>query len=227
MKKLLIAVISLLVFLSGQPDVFGASQISILAPDEDSFIGQDQLLVIGTVKGNPAASRIDVSDNGRSIGTIPVNGGTFVLRIHMDEGLHEIVFSIPGGEARTLKVFVGKQEGYRYHIRTDTDSCGDCHREASQHKYGIGPMQAEICLKCHEPMGTSEYVHGPVAAGSCTPCHDPHGSRHDKFLLAAGKELCLTCHDQNLSKKHVEERQNAQCIKCHDPHGSNKKYHLR
>ena len=48
-----------------------------------------------------------------------------------------------------------------------------------------------------------------------------------KFLVAVGKELCLVCHSQNLSMRHIEERQNADCVKCHDPHSSAKEYHLR
>jgi predicted CXXCH cytochrome family protein len=227
MNKFFFAFIASVVIFSADPDVFSASKIHLLAPAEESFIGMDQILIIGRVPDGVKADRVDISDNGKFTESAVIREGTFVLRAGLGEGLHEIVLSIPEGEAKSLKIFVGRQEGYRYHIETGIDSCGDCHAEASRHRYRIGPMQADICSKCHEPIGTSEYVHGPVAAGSCTPCHDPHGSKHEKFLVATGKDLCLTCHDQNLSKNHVEKRQNAQCIKCHSPHSSSRNYHLR
>jgi predicted CXXCH cytochrome family protein len=227
MKKVFLAFIASVAYLFLNPDAPCASQVLLLAPAEESFIGTDQILFIGKLTDGENADRVDFSDNGKIAGSATIQEGTFVFSTTLVEGLHEIVLSIPGGEAKTVKVFVGKQEGYRYHIRTNNDSCDDCHDEASRHLYRIGPMQADICSKCHEPVGSSKYVHGPVAAGSCTPCHDPHGSKHGKFLLAEGKELCLTCHDQEYSKNHIEDRLNAQCIKCHNPHGSSKSYHLR
>ena len=227
MKKILYAFIASVIVLSADPDLSHASDIRLLAPAEESFIGMDQILVIGKLTGDASSERVDVSDNGKKIGPAPVREGTFVFRSRFVEGLHELVFSIPGGEAKTAKIFVGKQEGYRYHMDTTGDSCGDCHVEASRHRYSIGSMQAKICSNCHEPVDKAQYVHGPVAAGSCTPCHDPHGSKHRSFLVATGKDLCLRCHDQSLSKNHVEERRNAQCIKCHNPHSSSRNYHLR
>lgn len=227
MKKILFTIIASAALLSAGPDVSCGSRILILAPADESFIGMEQLLVIGKVSDGVNAGMVEVSDNKKTIGAIPIRGEAFVLKTHLAEGLHEIVFSVPDGETRTLRIFIGKQKGYRYHIKTDAASCSACHVEASKGRYRIGPMQAEICSKCHEPVGNSEFVHGPVAAGTCTPCHDPHGSRHENFLVATGKELCLTCHDQNFSKKHVEKKEDAQCIKCHDPHGSSKDYLLR
>jgi len=227
MKRIFVALIVPAVLLSNSLPVLSSPGIHLLAPAEESFVGMEPILIIGQVEGANYPQKVQILDNGNIIGSVLIRGGTFTYRARLAEGRHEIVFKVPGLETKTVKIFVGRQEGYRYHIETTSDSCGDCHAEASRHLFSVGHMQEEICSKCHDPMGSSEYVHGPVAAGSCTPCHDPHGSRYEKFLVATGKELCLFCHSQNLSKKHVEERQNAQCVKCHDPHSSARNYHLR
>jgi len=204
-----------------------AARFQILAPAEESFIGMKQVLIIGKVIGDSAAGKVDVSGNGRNLGSAPVQNGSFTFLAKLDEGRHEITLAAAGVQTRTIKIFVGKQKGYRYHIETDLKDCVNCHPGAGRHEFRVGPMQAQLCDQCHDPVGTGKFVHGPVAAGSCTPCHDPHGSSYDNFLVAVGKELCLICHSQNLSRKHIEERRNADCLKCHNPHSSEKEYHLR
>ncbi len=190
-------------------------------------MGQEEILIIGSVEGAENGTVVQIRDNGNALGATPLKGSTFTYRAKLPEGRHEILFSLSGVGSRTIKVFVGRQEGYRYHIARDGSTCGTCHPEASQDRFEVGHMQADMCSQCHDSLRESRYVHGPVAAGSCTPCHDPHGSRYPKFLVSMGKELCLNCHSQNLSMKHVGERENANCVKCHDPHGSDKDYHLR
>jgi len=205
-----------------------AAEFKVLAPAEEAFIGTGQLLIIGKVSGYNEAKMVEISDNGKTLGFVPLQKGTFNFRSAFADGRHEITLSAPGVERKAIKIFVGKQKGYRYHIETDMDYCTNCHAGAADYVFEVQTIQVEICKQCHDdPMGAKEIVHGPVAAGSCTPCHDPHGSRYDKFLVAVGKELCLVCHSQNLSKRHIEERQNADCVKCHDPHSSVKEYHLR
>jgi predicted CXXCH cytochrome family protein len=177
--------------------------------------------------GPGAAKMVEISSNGKTLGFAPLQNGNFIFKTALADGRHEITLAAPGIERRTIRVFVGKQKGYRYHIEPDIGSCGSCHPRAGDHVFKVPSMQGGLCNQCHDPMGTREFVHGPVAAGSCSPCHDPHGSRYEKFLVSMGKELCLGCHSQNLSKKHIEERQNADCVRCHDPHSSDKEYHLR
>ncbi|HDL53461.1 MAG TPA: hypothetical protein ENH32_05755, partial [Proteobacteria bacterium] len=150
----------------------------------------------------------------------------FVNSLNLAKGRHELTLAAPGIERLKLKIFIGKQEGYRYHIETDVSSCDTCHPGAAKGDYSIAGNDEALCSDCHDPIKKGKFVHGPVAAGSCTSCHDPHGSRNKYFLRATGKELCLSCHDQNLSQKHIEERRNAVCTKCHDPHSSDRKYHL-
>lgn len=226
MNKILTVLIFPIVLLSSVPAVSSPPQIRLMAPAEESFLGTEGMLIIGQVEDGRTSGLVEVLDNGKTLGSANVLNGIFTYRVKLPEGRHEIAFSIPGVETKILKVFVGRQEGYRYHIKTEGESCGDCHNEASHHRYSVSSVQEDMCSQCHDTMGTGEYVHGPVAAGSCTPCHDPHGSRYPKFLVATGRELCLVCHSQSLSKKHTEERQNAQCVKCHDPHSSEKNYYL-
>ncbi len=207
--------------------VLAAAEIRILAPAEESFIGMEEVLIIGKVNGFTEAKMVEITGNGKTLGFAPLQKNTFVFRTKLGEGRHEIVLAAPGVDRKTVKVFVGKQKGYRYHIETDEGSCSECHPGAGKHDYSVSSMQEKICSKCHDAKGTKEFVHGPVAAGSCSPCHDPHGSRFAYFQVATGKDLCLVCHSQNLSKKHIEERQNSDCVKCQDPHSSDKNYHLR
>jgi predicted CXXCH cytochrome family protein len=204
-----------------------AAEFKVLAPAEEAFIGTGEILIIGRVSGFNEAKMVEISDNGKTLGFVPLQKGTFNFRSVFSDGRHEIALAAPGVERKAIKIFVGKQKGYRYHIETNMEYCTNCHSGAAAYVFNVQTQQGEICIQCHDPLGLKDIIHGPVAAGSCTPCHDPHGSKYDKFLVAVGKELCLVCHSQNLSKRHIEERQNADCVKCHDPHSSAKEYHLR
>ena len=226
MRRIVPTIVIFAAFLMSASAYAGA-QFQVLAPAEESFIGMDQVLIIGKVNGFNEAKMVEISSNGKTVGFAPLKNGNFTFKTVLTDGRHEITLSAPDIERKTIKIFVGKQKGYRYHIEPEMDYCSNCHDKASANNFEVQPMQGELCEECHDPMGKKEFVHGPVAASSCTPCHDPHGSRHDRFLVAVGKELCLVCHSQNLSKRHIEERQNADCVKCHDPHSSAKEYHLR
>jgi predicted CXXCH cytochrome family protein len=227
MRKILCLAIVLITVLAASTLAFAAAEFKVLAPAEEAFISTGEILIIGKVIGFNEAKMVEISDSGKTLGFVPLRKGTFSYRSVFADGRHEITLAAPGVERKAIKIFVGKQKGYRYHIETDLEYCSNCHSGAADHVFDVEAVQSEICEQCHDPMGAKDIVHGPVAAGSCSPCHDPHGSRYDKFLVAVGKELCLVCHSQNLSKRHIEERQNADCVKCHDPHSSAKEYHLR
>lgn len=227
MRKILCLAIVPITVLAASTWSFAAAQFHVLAPAEESFIGMDQVLIIGEVTGFNEAKMVEISSNGKTLGFAPLQNGSFTFKTKLADGRHEITLAAPGVDRKSIRVFIGKQEGYKYHTELDMKYCNNCHEKAAASNYSVKPMQAELCRQCHDPVGTMEIVHGPVAASSCTPCHDPHGSRYDKFLVSIGKELCLACHSQNLSRKHIEERKNADCVKCHDPHSSAKEYHLR
>ena len=226
MRKLVMTAIVFVTFLTSST-AFAAARFQVLAPAEESFIGMDKVLIIGKVEGFNEAKMVEISSNGKTMGFAPLLNGSFIFKAVLTDGRHEITLAAPGIDRKTIKIFVGKQKGYRYHIEPDMEYCDNCHPKASANVFKVQTMQGDLCKECHDPVGTKEIVHGPVAASSCTPCHDPHGSRYGNFLVAVGKELCLVCHSQNLSKRHIEERQNADCVKCHDPHSSAKEYHLR
>jgi predicted CXXCH cytochrome family protein len=226
MRKIVSAILVLSAFLTFATGALATAQFQVLAPAEESFIGMDQILIIGKVDGFNEAKMVEISSNGKAMGFAPLQNGSFTFKTKLADGRHEITLAAPGVDRRTIKIFVGKQKGYRYHIEPDMGYCVNCHSKAGTNVFKVQPMQGDLCKECHDPVGLKEFVHGPVAASSCTPCHDPHGSRYDKFLVAVGKELCLVCHSQNLSKRHIEERQNSDCMKCHDPHSSDKEYHL-
>lgn len=225
MRKIVLTTLTLATLMFSAT-ALAAAQFQVLAPAEESFVGMDQVLIIGKVNGSSGAKKVQISGNGKTMGFAPLKNGSFVYKAGLSEGRHEITLAAPGVDSRTIRIFVGKQKGYTYHIEPVLESCGNCHAKAGNYIFKVDPMQDGLCEECHDPVGTGEYVHGPVAAGSCTPCHDPHGSSYDKFLVSLGKELCLGCHSQNLSKKHIEERKNADCGKCHNPHSSAKEYHL-
>ena len=228
MKKILIFLMAAAVCLSTAAVSSSSPRIRILAPADESFMGLEEIIIIGSIEEGASNGKVvQISDNGRVLGAAPLRGSTFTFPAKLAEGRHEVAFSLSGAEPESIKLFVGRQGNYRYHMAREDSSCPTCHSEAGQNRFSVGHQQADICSQCHDPIGNSDYIHGPVAAGSCTPCHDPHGSRYGKFLVAAGKELCLVCHSQNLSMKHVGERKNADCVKCHDPHGSTRNYHLR
>lgn len=206
---------------------YATAEFRILAPAEESFIRTSEILIIGEVTGDSEAMRVEVSDNGKIVDYAPLHGKVFASSFGVVDGRHEITLAARDVQVKTIKIFVGKQEGYRYHVKPDKNSCTDCHLRTNNPGFKVQSMQNEVCGQCHDAVDRKKFVHGPVAGGSCTPCHDPHGSGHDSFLVAVGRELCLTCHSQNFSKMHVEDRKNADCLKCHDPHSSGKEYQLR
>ena len=221
------AFIAVIVLLFTAQTVLSAPRIRLLAPAEESTLGQEGAFIIGKVEDIENVKMVRISDNGKTAGFAPLRGNAFTYSVKLAEGRHEIIFTVPGVEAKAIKIFVDGKRGYRYHIEQNITSCGNCHAEASRHRFSVSPVQGDMCDQCHDPVGTGEYVHGPVAAGSCTPCHDPHGSSYRKFLVASGMELCFLCHSRYLSKKHTEQTQDAPCEQCHDPHSSSKNYYLR
>jgi len=203
------------------------AKFSLLTPSEDAFLSSSsEIYLIAKVEGFHRAKMVEIFDNGKTIYFAPLTKSVLFHRFRLPEGRHELILAAPGVKRQNLKIFMGKQEGYRYHIEKGSDSCSTCHPDASQSVYKVSPTHSDLCEQCHDPVNTGEFIHGPVAAGSCIPCHDPHGSKNDYFLIANGKDLCLNCHSQNLSKEHIDNRRNADCTKCHDPHSSAKNYHL-
>jgi predicted CXXCH cytochrome family protein len=205
-----------------------AAEFILLAPAEESFLGQGEVQIIGKVDGSVDAKMVEIFDNGKTLGFAPLRRGSFTFKTKLSDGKHDLVLAAPGVKRLTIKALVGKQEGYAYHIDiSEADPCIGCHAQARAGEYRMSNNHADKCYECHDNKTGPEFVHGPVNAGSCTPCHDPHGSRYDTFLRAGARTVCLYCHSHNMSKAHIEERRNRECTSCHDPHSSAKEFHLK
>ncbi len=221
-----LAALTALLLSAGSVMGAGAS-FKLMAPADEAFVSSSSVLIIAKVEGNTSASRAEIMDNRKTLGFAPLKENTLVYIANLSPGRHEIVLAAPGVRRRSIRVFVGQQDDYSYHVENSLEYCGSCHKSASRGGYERIIFQRELCAECHDPVDAGKIVHGPVAAGACTPCHDPHGSRNRLFLVAVGRDLCLNCHSQNLSKNHIEKRRNDSCIKCHNPHSSEKNYLLR
>ena len=85
-------------------------------------------------------------------------------------------------------------------------------------------MQTNTCVKCHEETRPLVVMPDPHRVGGpgnfqCTTCHDAHG----RVMETTRKELCLVCHDKDLSSKwHTATHNQAglNCTDCHNPHPS-------
>jgi len=62
-------------------------------------------------------------------------------------------------------------------------------------------------------------------------CHNAHSSDVPKLLVAEGRELCITCHDQTATAlktaKSVHKPMEGNCQQCHEVHASNFKNQLK
>lgn len=123
-------------------------------------------------------------------------------------------------------------------------SCLSCHDNGSSPGYPVKKPDTEVCYECHveqkNKWTTKPYVHGPVNIGKCTICHSPHASNYPFNLYKSAWDLCVNCHSENGSGKHVlgdsfsteghptRDRQDPvrigkelTCSSCHNPHASN------
>jgi predicted CXXCH cytochrome family protein len=197
------------------------AELRVLAPPDGAVVAVGKVPLIGVGAG----AKIEVTHNGRKVAGIGQTGNAFTGVLVLAEGKNVLTFRA-GDLLREVTVFFkpGAKEGvFTYHDPVAEGSCKECHPQ------GVGrtaAVEAKLCRSCHDPKDGAPYVHGPIGAGQCTICHDPHGSARKAFLVAGTRELCVSCHDQDRSKEHIERAKNRACPECHDPHGSGKKYLL-
>lgn len=139
------------------------------------------------------------------------------------------------------------------------DMCYMCHDDKNRLMHVHSPVAEGDCSVCHDPHSskykslikddfsdnacvdchfieteTAMTVHGPVMEGNCQDCHNPHQSDHKYNIKKESKEMCLSCHDQeikignrviesvadNLERKQVihEPIKSGDCTTCHTPH---------
>lgn len=122
-------------------------------------------------------------------------------------------------------------------------SCLSCHDPVTEPKYSVRKPDTKSCYSCHkeqkEERLSKKYLHGPVNTGMCTICHNPHASEDPFFLVKSTWDLCVSCHIDKGSGKHIVKnfsgknfhptrgilnplRKNREltCASCHDPHAS-------
>ncbi len=110
-----------------------------------------------------------------------------------------------------------------------------------------------VCFKCHDRiesiMQKNRSNHGPTNSGRCNICHNPHSSPNQFFLEKPIWNLCVTCHAEKATGKHVissfvysrnkgghptkgrpdpsRPGRELVCSSCHNPHGSQGVFLLR
>jgi predicted CXXCH cytochrome family protein len=124
--------------------------------------------------------------------------------------------------------------------------CVSCHTFSDKNRYAIAKPLKNLCVTCHEEVMKSweamKYVHGPTATGDCAICHNPHSSDEKFFLRKKTNVLCIGCHEEKATGKHViasfvfgnthpvsgsrnpmKPDRAFSCASCHSPHASNTK----
>jgi len=122
--------------------------------------------------------------------------------------------------------------------------CISCHKISDKTKYEIVKPLKKLCFSCHEevvkPWEDMKYIHGPTATGDCSICHNPHSSNEKFFLRKKTNVLCIGCHEEKATGKHViasyvfgnthpvsggsnpmKPDRSFSCASCHSPHAAN------
>ena len=122
-------------------------------------------------------------------------------------------------------------------------SCLSCHDPQAEPKYFIKYPDPELCYKCHveqkQKRSTKKNFHAPFATNKCGICHNPHASESPYSLVEPTWLLCLTCHTEKGSGRHIVARyvssnrhpthgvpdplrkgRELTCASCHNPHAS-------
>ncbi len=122
-------------------------------------------------------------------------------------------------------------------------SCLSCHEPGSEPRYSVGKPDSTVCYGCHVEQKNKwlsmKYHHGPVTIGKCTICHSPHASENPFNLFRSTWELCVNCHLEKGTGKHVLADSSSSeghptrnrkdpvrtgkeltCASCHNPHAS-------
>jgi len=122
-------------------------------------------------------------------------------------------------------------------------SCLSCHNPDVEPKYFINNPNEEVCFDCHgnqeKTWSNKKYFHAPFATGKCAICHNSHASENPFILVKPTWILCLTCHTDKGSGRHIiagylpgdrhpthgvkdplRQGRELTCASCHDPHTS-------
>ncbi len=137
-----------------------------------------------------------------------------------------------------------KMNSVNLHVPVKKWACFECHEitRGSDRKYAVRQPVSEVCYDCHGQKVSSwkskKIMHGPTAVGQCTLCHDPHGSDWPAFTRMHPTDMCINCHVDMETGKHViagffgkghptrgvpdpfVPGKEFSCAGCHNPHAS-------
>ncbi len=197
----------------------GTPVLEILAPAEGAAVPPGKVLVIGRVKGVlPAGVEVDV--NGKVHHKAALSGGGFMAMVYMTRGKNLLRVHADGASVERT-VLASDTVTYRYH--PEAEKCAGCHGE-SVLGYVVSGRKDTVCYRCHDRVDGRKLVHGPLGGGDCTTCHDPHGASNPSLTVARAEGLCVRCHDQDSSTRHMKESRIVGCVTCHDPHSSDREF---
>ena len=133
----------------------------------------------------------------------------------------------------------------RSHAPVLDGGCLDCHAaHTTRHPKQLREAVPQLCYSCHEHDNirklaeTSPVVHGALSTEeSCNACHVGHGSVLPSLLARPEKDLCLSCHNEQITTedgrvlpdvacllkenpRHHGPIREGKCGPCHDPHAS-------
>lgn len=120
-------------------------------------------------------------------------------------------------------------------------SCGTCHNGKPMKGGSALAADGTSCSGCHKDnlakWNNKEFRHGPSDAGHCTACHNPHASDQPSFLHLNATDICVSCHEEIMTKPHVTASVSTKeghpvkispdplrpgrdftCASCHNPH---------
>ncbi len=129
--------------------------------------------------------------------------------------------------------------------KDDCAGCHDPHGSDINNMFLVSDMTT-LCTECHveENVPIEKYTanvthkHQPVEeAGRCAQCHTAHASPFEFHLIAEPMDLCLKCHDEEVTAydgkvladmaallkanpSHHGPILGKNCSSCHNPHGS-------
>jgi len=199
-------------------------ELKVLAPPDRALLVNSPVTLIGS----GSAGSVEVTVNGRKVAGIKRVGRSFTGRLEPAEGTNVLLVKSGAESRRSTFEYRARNTGaaaYRYHDPVRDGECLACHPQ------GVGltsPVsEARLCSTCHDSKTGFKRLHGPLGAGQCGICHDPHGSAFPAFLVMEVRALCVQCHEQSTSQKHIRKSGDKQCPECHNPHGSEKQFLLK
>jgi len=193
--------------------------IEILAPLEGAVVPPGKVLVIGRVRGGMVPS-VEVDVNDRVHHKAVAAGGGFMASVYAMRGKNVLTVHADGVTV-ARHIVASEAVTYRYH--PEVEKCGGCHSGTSG-GYVVSGRKDTVCYQCHDRKDGKKLVHGPLGGGDCTSCHDPHGALNPALTVAKAEGLCVRCHDQPGSQKHMRESKAVGCVTCHEPHSSGKEF---